>query len=119
MRVPAFKRDTLITFQERTGTQDSGTGAWSYAWRDLLTDPDEWAEVQDILPSRAEDVADNIDIRRRPCRIRTLFRDDITSAMRVAFEGRTLEIIAGPVELGRRDGLEMICEELSTQGEKP
>jgi SPP1 family predicted phage head-tail adaptor len=119
MRVAGFKRDTLITFQERTGTQDSGTGAWTYEWADLGADPDEWAEVQDILPSRAEDVADSINIQRRPCRIRTLFRDDITSAMRVTFEGRTLQIIAGPAELGRRDGLEMICEELSTQGEKP
>lgn len=119
MQVHSGKRDTLITFRERTGTQDSGTGAWSYAWRDLLTNPDEWAEVQDVLPSRSEDVADNIDIQRRPCRIRTLFRDDIDSKMRVTFDGRTLEIIAGPVELGRRDGLEMICEELSTQGEKP
>ena len=98
--------------------QDSGTGAWTYAWDDIVN-PTEWAEVQDILPSRAEDVADNINIQRRPCRVRTLYRDDITSEMRVLVEGRTLQIIAGPAELGRRDGLEMICEELTTQGEKP
>lgn len=116
MKVPAPKRDTLITFRERTGTQDSGTGAWTYEWADFA---DEWAEVQDILPSRAENLADNIDLSRRPCRVRTLYRADIASAMRVTFDGRTLEIISGPVELGRRDGLEMICEELSTQGEKP
>lgn len=116
MRVPAFKRDTLITFQERTGTQDSGTGAWTYEWDDVA---DEWGEVQDVLPSRGEDVADNINMARRPCRVRILYRDDITSAMRIVFEARTLEIISGPAELGRRDGLEFICEEWSTQGEKP
>jgi hypothetical protein len=66
MRPAIGKRDTLITFQERAGTQDAGTGAWTYT-----------------------------------------------------FEGRTLQIVSGPAELGRRDGLEFICEEYSTQGEKP
>jgi SPP1 family predicted phage head-tail adaptor len=117
MRPAIGKRDTLITFQERTGTQDAGTGAWTYTWQDVT--PDEWAEVQDILPSRAENVADNINMARRPCRVRTLYRSDVTSAMRITFEGRTLQIVSGPAELGRRDGLEFICEEYSTQGEKP
>lgn len=119
MRPAIGKRDTLITFQERTGTQDAGTGAWSYEWEDIAGEPTEWAEVQDILPSRAEDVADNIDLARRPCRVRMLYRDDITGEMRITFDGRTLQIVSGPAELGRRDGLEMVCEEMSTQGEKP
>jgi len=119
MRPATVRRDTLITFQERTGTQDSGTGAWTYEWEDVAGEPTEWAEVQDILPSRAEDVADNIDMSRRPCRVRTLYRDDITAQMRITFDDRALQIVSGPVELGRRDGLEMICEEFSTQGEKP
>lgn len=116
MRPAAFKRDTLITFQERVGTQDAATGSYQYAWQDAA---DEWAEVQDILPSRAESLDGTIDMQRRPCRVRTLYRADIDSQMRVTFDGRTLQIISGPAELGRRDGLEMICEELSTQGDKP
>lgn len=117
MRPAIGTRDTLITFQERTGTQDSGTGAWTYEWNDIA--PDEWANVRDLLPSRSENVSDNINMQQRPCRVRTLYRSDVTSDMRITFEGRTLEIISGPAELGRRDGLEFVCQEWSTQGEKP
>lgn len=119
MRVPAGRRTTRITFQQRTGTQHAGTGAWTYTWADLASNPHELAEVQDVLPSRAESVADGINIQRRPARIRTLYRDDITSDMRVKIGDRVLEIVAGPAELGRREGLEMVCEELSTQGDEP
>ncbi len=117
MRVPSGKRSTLVTFQRRVGTQSPKTGAWSYVWTDV--DPQEWCEVQDVLPSRAETMDDNLAITRRPCRIRCDYRDDVTPDMRVTFDGRVLEITAGPVELGRRDGLEMMCQELSTQGEAP
>lgn len=116
MRVPIGKRDTLVTFQCRSGTQ-SASGAWTYTWADV--EPQEYCEALDILPSRAESMGDNIDIARRPCRIRCLYRDDVTPDMRVTFDGRTLKIVSGPAELGRRQGLEMLCEELSTEGEAP
>jgi SPP1 family predicted phage head-tail adaptor len=117
MRPEAGRRDTLITFMKRTSTQGEATGARTYSWSAVA--PQEWAEVHDILPSRGEQVSEGIDIARRPCRIRTLYRADINRTMRVTFDGRTLEIISGPVEMGRRDGLEMMCQELSTQGEAP
>ena len=116
MHVPSFKRDTEIVFQQRTLAQESVYGTGNYTWADFAT---ELADVQDILPSRAENLADGINIQRRPTRIRTLFRDDITSDMRVKIGMRTLQIVAGPAELGRRDGLEMICEEYSTEGNAP
>lgn len=118
MKPAAGKRDTLITFQERTATTDSNFGTKTYTWANLASNPTEWAEVQDILPSRSENVSDEISLQRRPCRIRTLFRDDIDSSMRITFEGRTVQIVGGPAELGRRDGLEMVCEEYSTEGEQ-
>lgn len=112
----AGRRNRLITFEARTGTQDATYGTRSYGWADHAQ---EWAEVQDILPSRGENFADGLEIQRRPTRIRTLYRDDITSDMRVKVGDRTLEIIAGPVELGNREGLEMVCEDYSSEGDAP
>lgn len=89
----------------------------AYTWADVT--PSEWAEVQDVLPSRGESIADGINIAKRPARIRCNYRTDITSDMRVKFDGRTLKIVAGPAELGRREGLEVVCEELSIEGVEP
>lgn len=111
--------DRRITFQSRTGTQDSATGAYTYSWANLATNPTVWAQVRDVLPSRAESVDADIDMQRRPARIRCRYRSDITSDMRIVYDGRTLRIVSGPVELGRREGLEMIAEEYSTEGEAP
>jgi head-tail adaptor len=119
MRPAIGKRDTLITFQSRTASQNATYGSSTYAWANLASNPTEWAEVQDILPSRAENISDGIDMRRRPCRVRTLYRSDITGDMRIVFDSRTLKIVSGPVELGRRDGLEMLCEQFTTEGEAP
>ena len=114
MKPAAGRRDTLVTIEHRVETQNTTFGSYSYTWSTLGT---EWAEVQDILPSRSESVATVVNMQRRPCRVRMLYRDDVTSAMRLKFDGRTVQIIGGPVELGRRDGLEMVCEDWSTQGE--
>nr|WP_086491265.1 phage head closure protein [Novosphingobium panipatense] len=78
-----------------------------------------WAEVRDVLPSRAESVDESASLQQRPARIRMRYREDITPDMRVIYRGRTLEIVSGPAEIGRRDGLELIAQELSTRGEKP
>jgi len=39
--------------------------------------------------------------------------------MRVTLEGRSLRIIAGPAEIGRRERIEIIAEELSSEGQEP
>ncbi len=107
----------LITFQRREGTQSPGTGAWSYVWIDV--GPQEWAQVRGDLPGRSESVADGIALNQRTCRVRCRYRDDVTSAMRVKHGDRVLAIIAGPEMLGRREGLEMKCQDYSTEGEAP
>lgn len=120
MRPSSSARDTLITFQQRARVQDPTYGTWTDGeWADLPSNPQEMAEVRDILPSRSESVANGVSIQRRPCRVRCLYRDDITSDMRVLIGDRVLQIVAGPAEMGRRDGLEMVCEEVSTEGEAP
>ena len=116
MRVHAGKRDTLITFEAKSTAQDATYGTLTNTW---MPHAQEWAEVQDVLPSRAESAGDNIVIQQRPVRIRTMYRSDITSDMRVTYDDRTLEIVGGPVELGRRDGLELVCQDWTTQGDQP
>lgn len=122
MQVAAGARDTEITFQQASVAKDATYRTQTKTWANLASHPTEWAEVQDILPSRAEGLEDGIDITRRPCRVRMLYRSDITAQMRVVIGGRTLEIVSGPVALGspgRPDGLELICQQVSTQGDTP
>lgn len=116
MRLAAGKRDTLITFQTRTGTKNSTLGSMTYAWADLPVRPTEWASALDMLGS--ERSADGLNMANRPCQIEMLYRDDITANMRVIAKGRTMQIVRGPIELGRREGLRLICEDWSTEGEE-
>jgi head-tail adaptor len=120
MQPKAGVRDTLITFQVATKTQETARGTISKSWADIT--PTEWAEVQDVLPSRSENIEPGIDMALRPCRIRTLYRSDITPQHRVKIGSRILEIKSGPIILGspgRPEGLEMVCTEYSSPGETP
>lgn len=112
----AGQLDRRVTIMERAETQDSTYGTASVSWLPMAT---VWAQVQDILPSRAESTANGIEIANRPARVRMRYRDDVTTAHRLSYDGRTLRIIAGPAELGRRDGVEFVCEELTTSGQEP
>lgn len=112
----AGRLDRRITILSKTTTLEPPYNTPLETWSDLAT---VWAEVQDMLPSRAERIADGINIARRPARIRMRFRTDIDSTMRIDLDGRQMRIVAGPIELGRREGLEMIAEELSTEGQEP
>lgn len=109
--------DRRITFQERTRTQDDASGAYTSAWHDLHNDPEVWAKV--IEETRAENVAGDIAMASRPANVFVRWRGDITSDMRVLYEGRTMKIVAGPAEVGRREWLKFSAVEFSTQGEEP
>lgn len=95
------------------------------SWEAVAT---EWAQLREDLPSRQEAVSDGVSMSRRTARLRLWYRDDITPDMRVVTgsldlpddplpaDRRIFHIIAGPVELGRAEGLEMKVEEYSTAG---
>lgn len=106
--------DRRITFQRRVGTQNAASGAWSYSWTDHATVR---AQVQDYL--RAESVEADIALAARPARIRIRWRADITSDMRVIFGDRTMRIVSGPIEIGRREWLQLVTAEFSTEGGEP
>lgn len=111
--------DRRITFQAATATQDPATGAYVYGWDDIAVCPTVWAQVRDVLSGSGEGIEDGIAMARRRVRIRIRYRSDITSDMRIMHDGRKLRIIAPPAEIGRRRGLEIIGEVLSTEGSAP
>lgn len=116
MQIDAGSLDRRITFEARVESQGGPYNRKSVVWAPHAT---VWAQVRDLLPGRAEYVEQGLAMQRRPCRIRLRWRGDITGDMRIDYGGRKLRIIAGPVELGRRVGLELTAEEYSSEGLAP
>jgi SPP1 family predicted phage head-tail adaptor len=40
---------------------------------------------------------------------RIRYRSDVTATMRLVESGKTYELVAPPVEIGRREGLDLMC----------
>lgn len=98
---------------ERPIADTSFAGAGSGTWEHVA---DVWASVVDALPSRGERLADGINVTSRPARVRIRFRTDITADMRFVMGARIMQIVAGPAELGHREGLEFMVEDYSSAG---
>lgn len=103
---------------EYTSTGQDDYGAPVQSWTELAT---VWAEVTDLSPSRgAEALQQGLQVARNATRIRYRYRADVTSAMRIRELGaadatvRTLQIIAGPAEIGRQEFSEVLCERYSS-----
>lgn len=107
--------DRRVTILAETEEADNTYGSvTTTGWTAVATVA---AQVQDILPSRAGRVAEDININRRPARVRMRYRTDVSMANRIEFEGRQMRIVAGPAEIGRKEGIELIVEHLSTEGD--
>lgn len=105
-----------IRIERRTVTTDPAYGTETVTW---VTHAEPWAEVLDVLPSRSEQPGENITINSQPVRIRLRWRQGLTSDMRVILTDRAnleLKIIGGPAEIGRRDGIELLCSSYTTSG---
>ena len=103
--------DTRIRIEYPDATQDADYGTPVPVWTLLAV---VWANVQDVMPSRSESVRQGLEVARNQTRIRYRFRQDVDSSMRVVIGSRTLQIVAGPAELGRHEYSEVICESAST-----
>ena len=112
----ASKLSVRIRIERKTITRDPQYGTEEVSWTQFAC---VWAEVKDILPSRAERMAEQIQIVRRPARIRIRYLAGITPDMRVIIAGRIHQIVAGPSMLGRREAIELMVEEHSTEGGAP
>lgn len=126
MRSLASRMDSRIRIERPvadTSLDGAGSGNWVFVCEVA-------AEVQDMLPSRGERLADGINVATRPARVRIRYRADITAAMRILVghyvEGddgepvwhtdRTAQIITVPAELGRREALEFMVEDFNPAG---
>ena len=98
---------------ERPVSNTSIDGAGSGVWERVA---DCWANVQDVLPSRAERLDGGISIANRPARVRMRYRTDVDASMRFVVEGRLLQIISGPAEVGFREEVEFMVETFSSAG---
>lgn len=108
--------DRRVTILVETTTKDPVYNTDVATWAPLA---EVSAQVRDVLPSRADRVAEDIILSRRPARVRMRWRDDVTQANRLEIDGVQMRIVAGPAELGRREGIELMVEALSTEGERP
>jgi head-tail adaptor len=97
---------------ERPVADTTLEGAGSGTWEPVA---EVWASVQDALPSRGERLAEGINVAARPARVRMRFRTDVTAAMRFVMGARVMQI-AGPAEIGWKDGLEFMVEDYSSAG---
>jgi head-tail adaptor len=105
---------------------DSKFGTETVVWVPLVLLPGSpsapatlWAQIQDALPSRAESVLQGLAVARDQSRVRMRWIEGVDSTMRIVeLDGRqrTLQIIGGPAELGRREFMELMCEQYSSHG---
>lgn len=112
----AEKYDQRIRIEVRQTAADPDYGTPVITWVTFAT---VWAQVQEVLPSKAETQGNDVRVAHRPARIRLRYLAGITTDMRVVLlsrGNRVLQIIAGPAELGRKEGLEFMAEEYSTDG---
>lgn len=112
----AGPRNRRIVIERRVETQDPTYGTITATWETLATVR---AEIRDMIPSRGERIAEGISIARRPCRVRMLYRGDVDSTMRLKHGDRVLKIVSQPAELGFREGVEIVAEEVTTEGQEP
>jgi head-tail adaptor len=111
------KLDRRIRIEYRQVTQDPEYGTETILWAELATVS---ANIEDVLPSRSENQSEGIRISERPARVRIRYLPGIDSSMRVVWidrGDRVMKIVSGPAELGRREGIELMCAEFSTAGE--
>lgn len=111
----AGRLDRRVTLLARQAVQEVRFGTQVVTWVAVQT---VWAQVTPMLPSRAERIAEGIEIARQPIRVRMRWRNDVTTAMALEFEGRRYRIVGGPAELGRREGIEIMAELLTTEGDE-
>lgn len=108
--------DKRCRIEQKSITQDSAYGSAVATWSLLAV---AHCGVQDVLPSRSESVKNGLAVAANQTRVRMRYRSDIDSTMRLIInrpEPIVYQIVAGPAELGNKDGIEMVVEKYSTAG---
>lgn len=113
----AGKYTRHIRIEARSGAVDADYGTPTGAWVTVAT---VWAWFMDELPSRAEGNAGGLRVGQRPTVVRIRYRTDITADMRIVDLDRgsaLYKIVAGPAEIGRKGGLEMMAVLYTSEGD--
>lgn len=112
MQFPAGKYNRKLRIERpvaASGIKSAGQGSW-------VEVAQVWAEVQDKLPSKAEELSGGINVSKRPARVRMRYRTDVTPDMRFVLGDRIMQIVAGPAELGNRQAIEFMAEDYRSAG---
>ena len=112
MRRAAGQLRDRITI-ERPIADDSFDGSGSGNWEVVALVR---ANVEDILPSRAERIDGGINLASRPANVLIRYRPGIDAGMRFVMGNRVMEIIAGPAMTHCRRWLQFRVEDHSTAG---
>lgn len=114
--VAPFRRDELVTVEQRTAARESEFGAEADVWS-LVADG-VWAYVQDVLPlARSDAAVQGLNVTLTRARIRILVDGRILTGMRVTLHARgerKMKIIAGPSLLDDRRHAEYLLEGFSS-----
>jgi len=108
--------DRRATILVRSDTTDPDYGTREASWADGDT---VFAQVLDVLPSRSDRLGDEIAMTKRPATVRMRYRSDVTQANRLRIDGEEYRIVSGPAMIGRRYGIELMVEQISTEGQQP
>lgn len=100
--------------ERKSVTHDTTYGTEIISWVPVATT---WCSIEDVAPSRSEAVKNGIASAAIQTIVRIRFRTDVDSSMRMTINRPTLtvyQIIAGPSEIGNRQGLEFMVEKYSS-----
>lgn len=109
----AASRFNQLVRIERPVADDSADGAGSGSWALVAT---VYAEVVDMLPSRAERSGDGVTTSSQLSRVRMRWRSDVSPSMRFVAGDRVMQIVSGPAEMGRREAMEFMAEQYRPSG---
>ena len=102
--------DTRARIERKNVTQDATYGTEVVTWTSVA---EVWCSIKDALPANAETIEHGMALAKHSATIRMRYRSDIDTTMRIVVERDTpvtYQIVAGPKELGRRDGIEIMVE---------
>lgn len=106
--MPAADLDRRVTLQQPVTVRDAAYGGEQTSWQTVAT---VWARVTERMASEA--TAEGLQrVMTRQITVRIRHRADVASTWRLQYGNRVLHI-TGVVEQGRREWLDLHCEERS------
>lgn len=103
--------DTPIRFEKQIEVDNTEYGGKDIIWVKHL---DCFAGLTDITTRQQESTKSDLRQMMRPCKLVIRYNDTIDSTMRIKVldrNNRILQIVSKPAEIGRKEGMEMMCHD--------